>query len=127
MYFNNRHKLSILPNLLCSIQMSLMSLSVMSQSLMNSLSAMFSMKSTCLVLIFLLPGVLRMPTQDAGWGSSEKVGEVEEEGGEGKDEREEEEEESPLGGLAGGGGVLSRSDTESDRGTGAGVGSGGLK
>ena len=117
----------MLPKLLRSIQMSLMSLSVMSQSLMNSLSAMFSMKSTCLVLIFLLPGVLRMPTQEAGWGSSEKVGEVEEEGGEGKDEREEEEEESPLGGLAGGGGVLSRSDTESDRGTGAGVGSGGLK
>ena len=108
--------------------MSLMSLSVMSQSLMNSLSAMFSMKSTCLVLIFLLPGVLRMPTQEAGWGSREKVGEVEEEeGGDGKEEREDEEEEERRGGLAGGGGVLSRSDTESVRGSGAGAGSGGLK
>ena len=107
--------------------MSLMSLSVMSQSLMNSLSAMFSMKSTCLVLIFLLPGVLRMPTQEAGWGSREKVGEVEEEeeGGDGKEEREDEEER--RGGLAGGGGVLSRSDTESVRGSGTGAGSGGLK
>ena len=106
--------------------MSLMSLSVMSQSLMNSLSAMFSMKSTCFVLIFLLPGVFRMPTQEAGWGSSEKVGEVEEEGGDGKEEREEEEEER-RGGLAGGGGVPSRSDTESVRGSGAGAGSKGLK
>ena len=108
--------------------MSLMSLSVMSQSLMNSLSAMFSMKSTCFVLIFLLPGVFRMPTQEAGWGSSEKVvGEVEEEGGDGKEERDEEEEDESLGGLEGGGGVLSRSDTESDRGIGAGAGSAGLK
>ena len=106
--------------------MSLMSLSVMSQSLMNSLSAMFSMKSTCFVLIFLLPGVFRMPTQEAGWGSSEKVvGEVE--GGDGKEERDDEEEDESLGGLAGGGGVLSRSDTESVRGTGAGAGSWGLK
>ena len=127
MYFNNRHKLSILRISLDSIQMSLMSLSVMSQSLMNSLSAMFSMKSTCFVLIFLLPGVFRMPTQEAGWGSSEKVGEVEEEGGDGKEEREEEEEEERRGGLAGGGGVLSRSDTESVRGSGTGAGSKGLK
>jgi len=110
--------------------MSLMSLSVMSQSLMNSLSAIFSMKSTCFVLIFLLPGVFRMPTQEAGCGSSEKVvGEVEEveEGGDGKEERDDDEEEDSLGGLAGGGGVFSRSDTESVRGIGAGAGSGGLK
>ena len=53
--------------------MSLMSLSVMSQSLMNSLSAMFSMKSTCLVFIFLLPGVFKMPTQEAGGGSTGSV------------------------------------------------------
>ena len=103
--------------------MSLMSLSVMSQSLMNSLSAMFSMKSTCLVFIFLLPGVFKMPTQEAGWGSREKVGEVEEE--EGNEEREEEEER--RGGLCGGSGLLSRSDTERERRTGVGAGSGGLK
>ena len=103
--------------------MSLMSLSVMSQSLMNSLSAMFSMKSTCLVFIFLLPGVFKMPTQEAGWGSREKVGEVEE----GNEEREEEEEEERRGGLCGGSGLLSRSDTERERRTGVGAGSGGLK
>ena len=101
-----------------------MSLSVMSQSLMNSLSAMFSMKSTCLVFIFLLPGVFKMPTQEAGWGSREKVGEVEEE--EGNEEREEDEEER-RGGLCGGSGLLSRSDTERERRTGVGAGSGGLK
>ena len=105
--------------------MSLMSLSVMSQSLMNSLSAMFSMKSTCLVFIFLLPGVFKMPTQEAGWGSREKVGEVEEE--EGNEEREEEDEEERRGGLCGGSGLLSRSDTERERGTGVEAGSGGLK
>ena len=104
--------------------MSLMSLSVMSQSLMNSLSAMFSMKSTCLVFIFLLPGVFKMPTQEAGWDSREKVGEVEEE--EGNEEREEDEEER-RGGLCGGSGLFSRSDTERERRTGVGAGSGGLK